>query len=236
MSNHFTSDTFNDDFNYHPSQTKQEAIESIFQQPEISPEQVKALLNLYPFLQIVNGAMDESRLDPMQYRTAKNGWRICDYGEAISSSNPVYLDMQDESLIIKALNEIEDEEDDEGSSGNSGDSEGGSGSVSDDDEELDENNSYQGPRTKKGSGSLISQAFHTAQEMIEIAAAREWEGVIIVDGHPVMKRAAWMACEQHNLSYGGFKPEETDWKKFQRIAQLDEAHVAKIISQLGQQR
>jgi len=61
-----------------------------------------------------------------------------------------------------------------------------------------------------GKGTLVNQAFMTAREMIEIANSRGWSIVTIVDGHRIMKRAAWIQAEILGLVIDGFEPTEED--------------------------
>ena len=73
-----------------------------------------------------------------------------------------------------------------------------------------------GTLVSPGKGTLINQAFLTAQEMIEMAIARGWRGAHIVAGHPLMTRSAWIAAEKGGLRVTGFEPGRKD----QRIKRL----------------
>ena len=66
-------------------------------------------------------------------------------------------------------------------------------------------------------GSIIKQAFDTAAEMVALAHAGQWGGVQIVDGHPMMQWAAWMAASDLDLSLSGYTPSEQAKAKRARI-------------------
>lgn len=77
-----------------------------------------------------------------------------------------------------------------------------------------------------GKGTLRNQAYVTAMQMAEIAFQRKWRGMRIVDGHPMMERAAWIRAEELGVKVEGFKPSESDRKVRDRVrmsaAELDE--------------
>ena len=195
----------------------EDAMQSIFDS-ELKPEQLEALFKLYPYLQIVNGKVDNSKMTAVEYKTAETGWRICDYGEAMSSSTPLF--MTGENYPTPGLELDEDEEDED---------EGGiTGEGSSEEEEAVEE--FFGPLAKEGSGTLVAQAFNTAQQMIAMASQRGWQGVIIADGNEFMKRSAWIGCEVNGMAYGGFTPNDDDWKRYDRIANFSEAEIARILA------
>ena len=68
-----------------------------------------------------------------------------------------------------------------------------------------------------GKGTLVAQAFNTAAEMIAIAKERGWKAVQIIDGHPIMERAAWMKADASGLEVRGFAPSEKDINLRNRI-------------------
>lgn len=69
-----------------------------------------------------------------------------------------------------------------------------------------------------GKGTIWKQAFDTAQKMIELAQQKfQWPGVNIVDGHPVMKWAAWMKAMDDGFPFEGYQPSENDYAKRERI-------------------
>lgn len=68
-----------------------------------------------------------------------------------------------------------------------------------------------------GKGTIIKQAYLTAQEMIAIAIQKQWQGINIIDGSPLMKWAAWMAAEDQEFGYSGYEPSDEDHKKRARV-------------------
>lgn len=155
----------------------------------IKREDVLYLLNRYPFLQIISTepAFD-TEMEP-KFVQANSGWTIHDYGDAMSAS-PGELLYSDYSQQLKTLEKKEDEDEGEGGKG-------GRGVI--------------------GKGTIINQAFMTAQQMIAIAIEKGWPGVELVDGTELMKWAAWMAAEDNNLTLTGFEPSEADRERRVRI-------------------
>lgn len=135
---------------------------------DISPEEIQYLLNLCPFLQIVDTVLhyigDDLPPD-VQFIKARSGWTILDYGDAMSTSPG------------KKILGLTDEEDEAG---------------------------------KGGRGTIWYQAWVTAMEMIEIAKMRGWAGIQVIDGHRLMKRAAWVKASNEGLPVVGFEPSEND--------------------------
>lgn len=80
--------------------------------------------------------------------------------------------------------------------------------ADDEDEEGGEGGGIVNPNK----GTLVKQAFDTAMEMVEIAKARGWKKITIVDGHPIMERAAWIKAEKLGLEVTGFIPEKRDYQ------------------------
>ncbi|MDF1759998.1 MAG: hypothetical protein P1U40_05645 [Coxiellaceae bacterium] len=64
-----------------------------------------------------------------------------------------------------------------------------------------------------GKGTIVNQAYETAVEMIRIADERGWEGLLIVDGHPLMQWAAWVEAYDRGFVVEGFEPSEKDFAK-----------------------
>lgn len=129
---------------------------------DISPEEIQYLLDLCPFLQVVDTVLHyvENEQPPeVQFIKARSGWTILDYGDAMSTSPG------------KKVLGLDDEE---------------------------------------GRGTIWHQAWITAVEMIEIAKMRGWAGIQMIDGHRVMKRAAWIKAANEGLPVVGFEPSEED--------------------------
>ena len=118
---------------------------------DISPEEIQYLLDCCPFLQVVDTVLHYTNEQPpeVQFIEAKSGWKIFDYGDAMSSSPGEGI------LGFAEYKRLKDnEENDDGSEGG-------------------------------GKGTIWNQAFMTAVEMAEIAKARGWKGIQIIDGHRV---------------------------------------------------
>lgn len=69
-----------------------------------------------------------------------------------------------------------------------------------------------------GKGTVYNQAFQTACEMVKMAVAHGWGGLRIVDGHPMMIRAAWIKASQQGLAVDGYEPTAYDHSVRERIA------------------
>ena len=66
-------------------------------------------------------------------------------------------------------------------------------------------------------GTVWRQAYETCLFMAKMARDLGWEGVYIVDGHPMMKWAIWMAALDHSLTIDGFSPSEQDKERRERV-------------------
>lgn len=207
------------------AQIQQEAMQSIFNQ-ELKPRQIAEMLALYPYLQIVNGRMDYDALKPVERVSAESGWSISDFGEALTTSCPLF---QSKSHDVLFMDEDDMDEDEQGGTG------GGEGEQGSEDEE-EEYETYQGPIVKEGVGTVKAQAHNTALEMIAMAAERGWEGVVMVGGDDLMKRSAWIGCELHSLSYGGYTADDSSWKQFDRIVHLSAVQVEKILAAIAHKK
>ena len=61
-----------------------------------------------------------------------------------------------------------------------------------------------------GKGTIVKQAFDTAVQMVVMAHQKGWSGIQIVDGHPLMQRAAWIKASQLNMTVEDFTPDQHD--------------------------
>ncbi len=150
-------------------------------QRRISASDVVYLLDQCPFLQIMNTGFTTEELPPLQLVTAKSGWKIHNYGNAISSSPGLWLFGNP-----KTSPTVIDGREGSGSSGT-------------------------------GTGTLVNQAVTTAMEMVRIAIEQGWEGIQLVDGHPLMAWAAWMQSLDAGLDLEGYAPTAKDMAKRRRI-------------------
>lgn len=82
-----------------------------------------------------------------------------------------------------------------------------------------------------GSGTIVKQAWDTACEMVALAKHLNWAGVILVDGHPLMRRAAWLKAMQIGLRVEGFEPNTQDLKVQNRL-NLSETDIEALKQQI----
>lgn len=159
---------------------------------EITPEELLYLLDHAPYLQMVSTGTGSPTLPEPELITARSGWTIHHYGDAMSSS-PGAL------LFSGGYFPIHDDEDGRGASGD-------------------------------GRGTIRKQAFDTAADMIALAKRMGWSGVHVVDGHPSMEWAAWMAAQDQGMSLAGYTPSEKDMKKRERVKRSEMEDRAKLDS------
>jgi hypothetical protein len=88
--------------------------------------------------------------------------------------------------------------------------------------EDDDDSGDGGGIVNPGKGTIFNQAFTTALEMIRIADERLWEGLLIVDGHPLMQWAAWAEAYDRGFVVEGYTPTEKDYAKRQRIRRTEQ--------------
>lgn len=76
------------------------------------------------------------------------------------------------------------------------------------------------PYLNPGKGTVINQAFDTAQAMIELVAER-WPGIEIIAGTELMQWAAWVICDQKKLKLVGFEPTDEHKEKRDRLIRFE---------------
>lgn len=69
----------------------------------------------------------------------------------------------------------------------------------------------------KGSGTVIKQAFDTAAFMVALAHERGWLAFHVVDGHPSMTWAAWVAAQEYGIDVLNYEPSAEDKKRLERL-------------------
>jgi hypothetical protein len=155
----------------------------------VSHEDVAYLLHKYPFLQMINSdARFEGEIIP-KFVEAESGWVIHDYGDAMSSSPGENLfGGWNDLAFLKAIMEEEGKE-------------GGKG----------------GAIIEPGKGTIVKQMVDTAFAMIDLAIAKKWTGIEIIDGTELMKWAAWAAASEKQFLVEGFAEKEADKKKYERV-------------------
>lgn len=73
-----------------------------------------------------------------------------------------------------------------------------------------------------GKGTVVNQAWVTAGDMMLIAHERGWNFVTIVDGHKIMKRAAWIKATELGITIDGFEPTLEDERIRERVLESGE--------------
>ena len=68
-----------------------------------------------------------------------------------------------------------------------------------------------------GSGTIVNQAYLTAQEMVTLAIQKGWAGVEIIAGTAIMQWAAWMAAQDNNFNLIGYEPTKEAKEKRARV-------------------
>jgi hypothetical protein len=68
-----------------------------------------------------------------------------------------------------------------------------------------------------GSGTIVNQAYITAQEMVALAIQKGWAGVEVIAGTTLMQWAAWMAAQDRNFSLIGYEPNKEAQDKRARV-------------------
>ncbi len=154
----------------------------------ISEEDIRYLLELYPFLQVINNeATFEDDAGVKLITAQKSGWTVHDYGDAMSSSPGRFMFGDD----------FVEDDDEGGEGGDSGD----------------------GDRERKpGRGTVVKQAFDTAEAMIQFAKERGWRAVRVVDGSRLMQWAAWVKATGLGLDLIGFNPTKEERDRRARLA------------------
>lgn len=161
------------------SETIQEQINAIEWPKECSEEEIQALLNRFPFLQINDPKPNYAAFSEVFFIEAESGWTIIDYECALVSSPGSHFFFTD--------------------------------TVRDDDD------SGGGIGMPPGVGTIVKQAFDTADFMVALAAQRGWSAIYIVDGHPNMQWAAWVASQKYGIDLLGYEPSESDRQRLRRL-------------------
>jgi len=92
---------------------------------------------------------------------------------------------------------------------------------------LKEEDDDEGGEGGGGKGTIYQQAFDTAAFIVALARKKGWQGLHIVDGHPRMEWAAWVAALDSGLNVSGFTPTKQDEAKYQRLkrSKIDEEKI-----------
>lgn len=68
-----------------------------------------------------------------------------------------------------------------------------------------------------GHGTVINQAFDTAQQMVLLAYEKGWSGIQMVSGTHLMRWSAWIAAADLEMNVIGFEPTTEDEIKRKRL-------------------
>lgn len=156
----------------------------------VTQKEIEALLYRCPFLQCIGPElpMEQRYPDEPRFIEAQSGWKIFDYADALSTSfSDLFVGDWKEALSFD-LSEA-------------------SATESLQIDEADDEGSG-------GQGTLFHQAIITAEEMMEIAHRRGWDAVLLIDGHPLMKRAAWLKANALGVQFNGFEPTDEDHRAY----------------------
>jgi hypothetical protein len=159
---------------------------------DFTVEEIEALLNRMPYLQMCNGDVEVEYDQEIAFVRSKSGWLVHDYWHALASSPGEHLFNTD--MI---------DEDDTTGTGRSG------------------------IGMPPGVGTIVKQAFDTAEQMVSLAKKRGWKGVYLVDGHRKMKWAAWVAAQAVGLEVYNFEPSENERDRLARLRR-NEAVIDKL--------
>src|SRR3990167_5757048 len=175
-------------------------LENIDWNRPITPEDIQYLLNHWPYLQIVSTGNFQT-LPELRIITAKSGWDIHYYGDAMSSSPGKFLIAGGDYRILLSDNEQE------------------GGLV----------NPGKGTIWKQAydtAAEMIALAQHT-----ELDGQRlHWSGAKIVAGHPIMQFGAWMTAMDDEFSLAGYHPSPAHYAKRERVKRSTEEDQLLLIS------
>lgn len=73
-----------------------------------------------------------------------------------------------------------------------------------------------------GKGTIYNQTIVTGMDMVNLAVARGWKAIQVVDGHPRMIRGAWLEAQRLRLPFSGYTPSEDDMRVLERFLQTPE--------------
>lgn len=97
---------------------------------------------------------------------------------------------------------------------------------------TDEDDDEGGGVVNPGKGTIIKQSFDSACHMIRLAKEFGWGGVLIVDGHPDMQRAAWVEAVRIGMRLEGYEPNVEAEKRRRRIVSPSISRMKEVISAL----
>ena len=153
------------------------------------------LLNMHPFVQVINpvGSFDGEIIPKII--ELENGWRIIRYGnDAICSSPGEYVfSSGDNDAFMQSI---------AAGKGKKEDGSADSGDI--------------GALTGTGKGTIVKQTHDTLIEILNMVVNSQWQGIELVDGTPLMKQMLWLLCEEKGLKLAGYDPDIEDKEKLER--------------------
>jgi hypothetical protein len=178
---------------------------------DITESDIAYIKKRAPFLQLMNPQAQFGDSVTLHFVPAKSGWTIFDYGDALSASPGNQLFNAYPPLAInltpKATAEAESE------------SESESENNSRKDQRLTEEEESGTGETEyapTGQGTLIKQAFDTAEAMVLLVGKR-WPSIKVIGGDRLMQWAAWVIAEEQGVQLEGFEPTRQEKEKRQRL-------------------
>ena len=154
---------------------------------EVTKEEIQYFLDRWLYIQILSRNKIE-QFPEVKLEKASSNWTILNYGDAMAASPGEYIFGGGDYRIN--LNRDEEDDDDDGEGGDI---------------------------VNPGKGTIWKQAFDTVADMLALAHQLGWNGVHVVDGHPLMKWAAWMHALDNGLGLTGFEPTERDQERRERV-------------------
>ena len=146
----------------------------------ISHQDLIYLLNMHPFIQVINpNGLFEEDLTP-KVLESMHGWKIIRYGNDIicSSLGEFVFNGGDDRMFMKSI------------LGESGTDDGGVA------------------MNPPGNGTIVKQTHDTLVEIIDMATNSGWNVMELVDGTPLMKQMLWLLAEEKGLDLKGYQPDE----------------------------
>lgn len=74
-----------------------------------------------------------------------------------------------------------------------------------------------GHKGQGGKGTVVKQAVDTVQEMVRLAKKFGWGGILIYDGHWLMRWAAWFHAAEAGILTQGYIPDPKEEQKYARL-------------------
>lgn len=175
-------------------------VESAISRP-VSHAEVVYLQNKFAFVQIINSsATFQSEKVMLHFIASRSGWKIFDYGDAICSSPGQFMYGGEDHIsflkqfLLSSAVPPEKPEDKDTSSGGSG----------------------EGGAVISGSGTIVMQTVTTVEDIIDLVLKKNWQGITLINGTPLMKWAMWVLAAEKEIALKGFQPTREDEDRAKR--------------------